>query len=115
MKIAGFILAFYILFLGLEPGLRDISLPASQETAKCCEGSCEPIAESQPEKKSEDKNAGNKACNPFQFCKCCTGVNTNSILVSSETFCAVFKPKGTRKENIPPQVVLDFWQPPKIA
>ena len=116
MKISGFIFAFYILFLSVEPGLKDI-ITFGQTTETCsCGSSCEPIEGNQKEKQTnKNDNTDNKACNPFQICNSCT-VFTSDLLCLSFSPIIIFSNSYTNnKDKIPPQITLEFWQPPKIA
>lgn len=116
MKILVSILAFNILFLSVQSGLKSI-ISVGQVAETCsCGTSCEPIEKKQPIKQSEKKdNTDNKACNPFQFCKCCLGFNTDFALQTFTPIISFAKPQVNNKEKVPPQITLDFWQPPKIA
>ena len=116
MKVFGFIFSFYVLFLSLQPALKDM-IGANQGTETCsCGSSCEPIGKKQSEKQSDKKNnTDNKVCNPFQFCKCCVGFNTDLTLQNFTPILFFTRPHAEGKEKIPPQIALDFWQPPKIA
>ena len=116
MKILGFIFAFYVLFLSLEPGLKYI-VNVGQSTETCsCGSSCEPIEKKQPEKQSDKKdNTDNKACNPFQICNSCTVFTSDLICLNFSPVIIFSKSYTDSKDKIPPQITLDFWQPPKIA
>ena len=117
MKIFGFILAFYILFLSVQPGLKNVTNLTGTKTETCsCGSSCEPIEKKeseQPSNKKEDSN--NKACNPFQPCQCCIVFNNDFVFLTSSPVFILAKQQTRIAEKIPPQIALDFWQPPKIA
>lgn len=116
MKVAGVIFAFYILFLSIQPGLKAIAGMTSQNTETCCGGSCEPIEKKEPEKQSDKKdNTENDVCNPFQFCKYCIGFNTALAFQAPTPITSFAKLHAEGNEKVPPQIALDFWQPPKIA
>lgn len=101
MKLAGYILAFYLALLSAVP---------------CCvnDDCTEDNSEQATTHDSEDKDCGN--CSPFFSCEGCACVSI------------VFDPDNT--ENIPvnntlvfpdyiqtslPDVDFDFWQPPKLS
>lgn len=116
MKILSFIFSFYILFLATLPGFKmtpegfDVSIEA------CCTDSCELETDSDDNQpSSSDHDSENTGCNPFQFCKCCSGFNGNiavSGLIPVSTYLDNFSPNI--EEDLP-QVSIDFWQPPKIS
>jgi hypothetical protein len=116
MKIFAFIFSFYLLFLAIEPGLKAMSKSESQQSGCCNDKSCEPIEKKLPAKQSEKKEGtDNKVCNPFQFCKSCIGFNADIKLVAFTLVILFAKPQADNKVKVPPQITLDFWQPPKIA
>lgn len=116
MKIFGIIFAFYILFLSVQPGLNDITNLTSTKTETCCGGSCEPIEKEQPAKQSEKKDGNDKsACNPFQICKACIAFTADFVLLNFTPTITFSKHQADNKEKVPPQITIDFWQPPKIA
>ena len=116
MKAFGFIFAFYILFLSLQPGLKDmISVKQVIETCSCG-SSCEPIEKKQSDKQSEKKDGNeNSACNPFQICKNCIAFTGDFAFQNFTAKILFAKPQADNKEKVPPQITLDFWQPPKIV
>lgn len=116
MKIFAFIFSFYLLFLAIEPGLKAMSVSESHETSCCDDTSCEPIEEKQPEKQSEKKGSDdNTACNPFQICKACIAFTGDFALQTFTPIILFSKQQADNKDKVPPQITLDFWQPPKIA
>jgi len=116
MKIFGFIFAFYVLFLAIQPGLKNITSLTSQKTETCCGRSCEPIEKKQPEKSSEKKDKTDKAaCNPFQTCNSCISFSDEFVCLNFSPVIVFSKSYTENKEKVPPQITLDFWQPPKIA
>jgi hypothetical protein len=115
MKFLTFILASFILFLAVKPGIDLLSLQANTEQT-CCSGQCSPTADND---NSQDQNKDNeckgKSCNPFQVCSGCVLVcfNMPLIYISRPT---VFLEKGfTYLSTFTSQFAPDFWQPPKIV
>lgn len=116
MKIFSFIFSFYILFLALEPGIKALTLTEEQQTSCCNDNSCQPIEKQLPAKKSEKKGCDETTnCNPFQICKTCTAFTGDFALQTFTPIILFAKPQADNKEKVPPQITLDFWQPPKIA
>ncbi len=116
MKIFGFIFASYLLFLSVQPGLNDITNLTGTKTETCCGGSCEPIEEKQSDKQSDKKDGNdNSACNPFQICKSCIAFTGDFAVQNFNAIILFAKQQADNKEKIPPQITLDFWQPPKIV
>jgi hypothetical protein len=111
MKLTGFILAIYFLFLSLEPGLRDIQLLSLQKTESCCSESCEPI----PVTTDPNNCSDTDACNPFETCKTCIGYSSGLANIDLTLQSLFIKSYSIKKEEVPPSITLDFWQPPKIA
>lgn len=116
MKIFSFIFSFYLLFLAVEPGLKAMTLNEAQEISCCSDTSCEPIEKEQPAKQLEKKEGDdNSACNPFQICKACIAF-TGAFALQTVTPIILFATlQSGNKDKVPPQITLDFWQPPKIA
>lgn len=116
MKTLALILSFYLLFLAIEPGLKVMSTNKGQETLCCNGNSCQPFEKKQPQKQSEKKDCNdNSACNPFQICKTCTAFTGELALQTFTPIILFAKPQADNKEKVPPQITIDFWQPPKIA
>ncbi len=118
MKVFGLIFAFYILFLSVKPCLKVITNLAGTKTQTCCGSSCEPIENKQPDTdKQSDENEGsnNPACNPFQICKNCIAFTGDFAVQNFAAIILFAKPQANNKEKVPPQIALDFWQPPKIS
>ena len=116
MKILGFIFSFYILFLAVLPGLKGIALPAIQKVENCCGNTCDPIEKRESKLPSEkEESPDNKACNPFQSCKCCVSWNPEFALSNFTQVILFTQQLVENTEKIPPKISLDFWQPPKIG
>lgn len=116
MKIFSFIFSFYILFLTVEPSLRNMGAISSQETGTCCGSFCVPIEKNQSENQADNKeDTENKACNPFQSCKCCIGFNPNFVFLTFTPIPLLGQSQTVSNEKIPLQISLDFWQPPKVG
>jgi hypothetical protein len=103
MKILTFILATFILFLAVKPGIDLLSLQTDTEQT-CCGGQCSPTSDNGT---SQDKN--------FQVCSSCVLVCFNIPLISIPR-PTVFSDKGfTYQSTFTSQFAPDFWQPPKIV
>lgn len=116
MKIFSFIFSFYLLFLAFEPGVKALSFTEEQETSCCSDKSCQPIEKQQPEKKQEKKGCDEtNNCNPFQTCNNCIAFTSDFVCLNLSPMISFSKPQTDNKDKVPPQITLDFWQPPKIA
>jgi hypothetical protein len=101
VKIAGFILAFYVLLLAAIP---------------CC------AIDNCPEDKTEqstnheqgDEDCG--TCSPFFSCESCAAASTTIQSVQFELSPAVISSvyAGYKLTSLP-EAHFDFWQPPKLA
>jgi len=115
MKLAAFILAFFMLFLAVKPGIDSISLPAASEQA-CCGDKCMPIANNE---KSDDKEKNDdcegKSCNPFQVCSACVLVCMNMCSDALPKPTAISTLRFNYQLRLTSQFAPDFWQPPKIV
>lgn len=113
MKLLTFILATFILFLAVKPGI-DFSLQADSEQT-CCGGQCTPISENdKSQDQNKDKDCDGKSCNPFQVCSSCVLVclNTPFDYLPKPTFS---KKGFTYQSVFTSRFAPDFWQPPKIV
>lgn len=111
MKFLAYILATYILFLAIKPGIEAISLQTGTEQG-CCGGECSPVKSSDHNQKKENSE---KSCNPFQVCSSCL------LQVASVPFFKILpKPEISTKQYFSYKSVFssqfssDFWQPPKF-
>jgi len=117
MKLLTFILATFILFLAVKPGVDSISLQTDTEQT-CCGGQCAPISDnenSQDQDQNQDNDCNGKSCNPFQVCGSCVLVclNLPFAYIPKPT---VFSDKGfTYQSDFISQFASDFWHPPKIV
>lgn len=62
-----------------------------------------------------DGHENSNACNPFQFCKCCSFINLDFNMAVDAPIIIFSNAHVSYKENVPPNTSLDFWQPPKLA
>lgn len=116
MKIFSFIFAFYILYLTIAPGLESMSFISSQKIENCCSDTCEPVEKKQPENQSDKKeNTDKGVCNPFELCNGCIGFSAHFAFGAYTPVILFAKPYADNNEKVPPQITLDFWQPPKIV
>ena len=115
MRVISYILAFYMLFLAIEPGLSSI-LSSNQEATDCCSTTCKPGETDETENEAkEGEQDENSVCNPFQFCKCCLGFNAEFACQQVDPLRPSSKLSLTIGEKVPPQITVDFWQPPKLS
>lgn len=115
MKFLILILATFILFLAVKPGIDTLSLQADTEQT-CCGGQCTPISDNDNSQgQNQDNDCDGKSCNPFQVCGYCVLVCLNL------PFDYILKPtafsdKGFSYQSVfTSQFASDFWQPPKIV
>ena len=115
MKMLSCLFAFYVLFLSLQPVVKDFD-SLTGESASCCNTACE-SGEDEPSKKGSEKGNDREAdsCNPFQCLECCNVFNT-----SVHSYGIILNPDFTKmytKNSVGmlPEVSPDFWQPPRIA
>jgi len=115
MKFLTFILASFILFLAVMPGIKSLSLPTDINQT-CCGGQCNPISDNDnAQDQKEDNDCDEKSCNPFQVCSSFVLIcyNIPSISIPKPTFFSV---KGFIKQSFfISQFAPDFWQPPKFV
>jgi hypothetical protein len=115
MKFLIFILATFILFLAVKPGMDFLSLQTDTEQT-CCDGQCSPTSDNDNSKKqNQDNDCDGKACNPFQVCSSCILVCLN-IPLDCIPKPITFSDKGFTYQSVfTSQFSPDFWQPPKIV
>jgi len=115
MKFLTFILATFILFLAVKPGIDLLSLQTDTEQT-CCGGQCTPTSDSDnSQDQNQDNDCDGKSCNPFQVCSSCVLVCMNLPFdyIPKPT---VFSNKGfTYQSAFISQFASDFWRPPKIV
>ena len=100
----------------MQPGLMNTTIFPGQKMESCCGGSCESFEKKLPEKQSNKKeNTNEGACNPFKPCQCCTGFNADFALIAFAQVVLFTKSQANIDDKIPPQITIDFWQPPKIV
>lgn len=114
MKLLTFILATFILFLAVKPGIDLLSLHADNEQT-CCGGQCTQTSNNDnSQDQNKDNDCDGKSCNPFQVCSSCVLVCFNIPLISIPK-PTVFSDKGfIYQSTFTSQFAPDFWQPPKI-
>jgi len=114
MKFVALLFSFYLIFLAIEPGLKAVSIIKGKPITCCSDTQCEPFDKKEPINHTENDKIPN-ACNPFQFCKCCSFVNREMSVLTDVSLTLFSSVHLAYKENVPPQISLEFWQPPKIA
>gem|GEM_PF-1423178 len=115
MKIIAFILATFMLFLAVKPGIAAISLQAAEQG--CCGGSCTPSSNEKEEKQDQPENKTNQnTCNPFQAC--CTYVSMCEMRhfdLLARPEMPVAKIFGQYQSSFAINYSPDFWQPPRLV
>ncbi|MFN5629086.1 MAG: hypothetical protein ACK48W_07350 [Bacteroidota bacterium] len=115
MKFLVFILATFILFLAIKPG---VDLLSFQEDAQqtCCDEQCSSTSQNEKsQNQTQDNDCGGKSCNPFQVCGSCVLVCVNFAFYFISK-ASMFSKKGFTYQSIfSTQYTSDFWQPPKIV
>ena len=87
-----------------------------EEISCCGDSSCEPIGKEQPAKQTEKKDCNDTSnCNPFQICKTCTAFTSDFAYQSITPIILFAKLLANNTDKVPPEITIDFWQPPKIA
>lgn len=72
MKFLVTILASFILFLSMKPGLEVAFLNQPISDAACCKGECtNDVAKNESDSEEDKTKSTEKSCNPFQHC--CNG------------------------------------------
>ena len=115
MRFLAFLLAFFILYLAIKPGIDSLSLLAASEQT-CCGDKCMPTTNNnKAENKEKNDDCEDKACNPFQVCSACVLVCLNihvDVVPKPTTY-------STKRFNyqltFTSQFAPEFWQPPKIG
>ncbi|WP_091549112.1 hypothetical protein [Thermoflexibacter ruber] len=116
MKPITFILATFIFFLAVKPGI-DIFLLQADTEQTCCGGQCTPISDNdKSQDQNQDNNCKGKTCNPFQVCGSCVLMCSNiSSFIHLPKPTALSDKRFTYLSTITSQFASDFWQPPKIV
>ena len=115
MKFLTFILATFILFLAVMPGIISLSLPTDINQT-CCGGQCNPTSDNDnAQDQNEDNDCDEKSCNPFQVCSSFVLICYNIPSISIPK-TIVFSVKGFTYQSVfISQFATDFWQPPKFV
>ena len=117
MRIAAIILAVFISFLAVKPGVDMLCSVLIDMEIACCDTACTPISDKDTTKSPDrDNDCNGQSCNPFQVCNSCV------LLVSKVTSIdQLFNPKPSSESSFTYQVsitssyISDFWQPPKFV
>ncbi len=101
MKLAGYILAFYLILLSAIP---------------CCTFDDCPDDKTEQTASHENGDEDCGSCSPFFSCEGCATATDNTI-IASFTLTPLLTPKSYTEFNHPfvPDVHYDFWQPPKLG
>jgi hypothetical protein len=115
MKLLTFILATFILFLAVKPGIDLLSSQVDTEQTCCC-GQCTPTSDNDNSQgQNQDNDCDRKACNPFQVCGSCVLVCLNLPFNYIPKPTALPDKGFTYQSVFTSQFAPDFWQPPKIV
>lgn len=115
MKIISLILAAFVLFLAVKPGIDLLSLQ-SYTKKTCCSRQCTPISKNvNSQEQSSNNDCDEKACNPFQVCSTCVLECFNIPLFRITKPTVFSKEKFIYQSIFTSQFAPDFWQPPKIV
>ncbi len=100
MKLSGYILAFYLLFLSVVP---------------CCAFDDCPDDKTEQSSKHENGDEDCGSCSPFFSCEgCATGTISYQPIEFDFSIQPVLSVHATYLQTRLSQVKYDFWQPPKI-
>ncbi|MBS1574188.1 MAG: hypothetical protein JST09_02690 [Bacteroidetes bacterium] len=115
MKLLTFILAAFILFLAVKPGIDLLSLQVETEQT-CCGGQCTPISDNDNSQDQNQENGNNgQSCNPFQICSACILLCLTVQIDCIPKQTEVTEKGFTYQSAFTSQFDSDFWQPPKIV
>lgn len=109
MRSAGFLLAFMVLFLSVQPVM---AMMQQTEEASCAGGCC------QQDGHDEDEPAGDpcgSTCNPFLACSSYASFPSNPLLLTVYSIDMPPSPAASLTQDIYSRFSVDFWQPPRIA
>ncbi len=115
MKFSILILATFVLFLAIKPGV-DLFSSKKAIYKTCCGDSCVPSSDSENSNtQNRDNDCNGEPCNPFQVCSTCTLASINFPLYIFVNFSTFSKNEFNSTTLITKQFNPDFWQPPKIV
>lgn len=110
-----YILAFFILFLAMKPGMDALCVQENSERFSCSKP-CKALSDKdKTDDQNQDNSCDGKACNPFQVCGSCVLIclQISAVCITEPT---AYHDKGFTYRNVfTPQFTPDFWQPPKIV
>ena len=92
MKFTALILAVFVSFLALKPGVDLVCSILINQEVICCITTCTPFSDKDINKNQEqDNDCGGKLCNPFQTCSSCVLLvnSITSIDILLGDFCEV--------------------------
>ena len=115
MKITAFILAIFISFLAVKPGVDMVCSILTGGEINYCYTTCTSDSDTTKNQK-QDNDCSSKTCNPFQVCNSC------ALLVNKvASIDILFKPNLPLKSRFSNQsahtyqYISDFWHPPKVV
>lgn len=111
MKFSGFILAIFILFLAVKPGVETLLLQSGSQTT-CCAEKCAPDA---ADAGTQNNDFGGDTCNPFQVCSACVLVCPQLQLFAIAAPTRLSAAGFSYLSVFHSQFAADVWQPPKIV
>ena len=113
MKLIALILASFITFLVIKPGVDMIHTQLCDTAIEGCNEDCSPFSNTED---SEDNKCNGKTCCLFQVCNS-SGivVNEMSVLQNEDVPVISYKQDFSYVSAFTNQFIPDFWQPPKLV
>lgn len=113
MKLLSYLLAFFVVFLTIQP---TIALANEKPETNCCGSSCCSEEEETPKDTKQNKNdCSNQNCNPFQSCGCCIGFTVKAGFNQIQPPIVQQPLHVSKVESSISHYSPDVWQPPKTS
>ncbi len=115
MRFFTYILAVFVLFLSVEPGIASVFMP--QQDICSCDNHCTPVSGKKDKREKGKKNPdqGCANCNPFQSCGNCIGYNIPQNLLNTGLIYYISSRQFLFNVHADSPFAFDFWHPPKIS
>lgn len=116
MKTIACIIALYVLFLSIGPGIKSIYFGVKQIVFS---GDSQDFSTAHESSANSDDDCGddcNGNCNPFKTCGNCFGCT-----ISAQSYTAFVLPlysdktTSTKQDKLFSKFTSDFWQPPQLT
>lgn len=115
MRCLTLILATFILFLCVKPGI-DLLISKADTQETCCSKRCATTTgNTQQPEQDKDNSCDSKTCNPFQVCNSCVLFCIHTPVDIPLQAIFLFGKEFTYQSDFKHQFAPDFWQPPKIV